>query len=168
MKQILLCGVLTVLCFNAVKLASRQTDYITPSLPQTKDGSILRPTDASYAEALAFARFLESHRIVVKSIHASKLNGLFQGLHKAAFFKTDKGIVEVIFFPETRDAENVRVIEQQKDGRYLYSFAGLPYPNPGDGFDSPRPMYFQMHRTWFIVIDSKAFSDTLKSILNES
>lgn len=65
---------------------------------QSHEGSLLKPTHRAYEDAMEFARFLEEKGINVKSVHRSKLEGLFEGIDKAAFFRTEKGVVEVIFF----------------------------------------------------------------------
>jgi hypothetical protein len=168
MKLLLLYFTIPAMCFGALGTASPKTPSLTTVPCQSEDSSLLKPTDVAYTEALEFARFLNGKGIIVKSVHGSKLNGFFRDLEKAAFFRTDKGIVEVIFFPEPTGAERVQVTEQHRAGRYLYSFAGQPHPNPpGDTFDSNRPMYFLMHRNWFIVPDSKEFYDALKGALKE-
>jgi hypothetical protein len=59
------------------------------------------------------------------------------------------------------------VTEQRKAGRYLYFFEGQPNPILDDGFNSNRPMYFLMHRNWFIVLDSVELHDAVKSALKE-
>ena len=65
---------------------------------------------------MKFAQFLNSKGVTVQSVHSSKLNGFFRGLKKAAFFRTDKGVVEVIFFPEPAGAEGVRATERRRGG----------------------------------------------------
>jgi hypothetical protein len=165
--HLLLCTILA-LCLGGFAVASHVSSSRTMIAYQAKDGSILKPTNTSYKEAMEFAQFLEDKGIIVKSVHGSKLNGFFQGLEKAAFFRTDKGIIEVIFFPEPRGAVKVRVREQRRAGRYLYSFEGQPHPNPpGDTIDAGRPMYFLMHRNWFMVTDSEELHDALKLALTE-
>jgi hypothetical protein len=156
MKLLLSYCIMLVICFDVSGAASLKTSSASIVAYQSKDSSILKPADVAYAEAMEFARFLSGRGIVVKSVHGSKLNGFFQGLKKAAFFRTDKGVVEVVFFPEPKGAEMVRVKEQRRAGRYLYSFEGQPHPNPpGDTIDAGRPMYFLMHRNWFIVSGSE-------------
>ena len=168
MKLLLMYFTILVMCFDAFGLTSQQTSSQATIAYQSKDSSILKPTDVAYVEALEFARLLNGKGIIVKSVHGSKLNGFFRDLEKAAFLRTDKGIVEVIFFPEPTGAERVQVTERRRAGRYLYSFAGQPHPNPpGDTFDSNRPMYFLMYRNWFIVPDSREFYDALKGALKE-
>jgi hypothetical protein len=169
MKLLLWCSTILVMCFDAFGPAPQQTSSQATIAYQSKDSSILKPTDVAYVEAIEFARFLNGKGMIVKSVHGSKLNGFFRGVEKAAFFRTDKGIVEVIFFPELTGAERVQVTEQRRAGRYLYSFEGQSHPNPqGDTFDSNRPMYFLMRRNWLIVPDSKEFYDSLKFALKES
>ena len=116
---------------------------------------------------MEFARFLDDRGINVKSVHHSKLESFFQDIEKAAFFRTEKGVLEVIFFPEPRGAETVKVTEQREAGRYLYSFQGQPNPKADGGFDANRPMYFLMHRNWFIVLDSEELYDAVKSALKK-
>jgi hypothetical protein len=128
------------------------------------DSSLLRPSDRSYADATEFARFLDQHGIAVKSIHRSKLEGFFRGVNRAAFFKTDRGILEVIFFPDN-GAEKVSAKERRENQRYIYSFTGQPQPNPpGDTINAAYPEYFIMHGGWFIVtLDEKVYS-SVKSL----
>lgn len=166
MKLLLLHCLILVICLDAFGVASRKTSSTPTVAHQSKDISILKPSDVAYAEAMEFARFLSSKGIVVKSVHGSVLNGFFQGLKKAAFFRTDKGVVEVIFFPEPSGAEKVRVKEQRRAGRYLYSFEGQPHPNPpGDTIDAGQPIYFLMYRNWFIVSGSEELHSALKRAL---
>lgn len=169
MRVFLLCCLIIVSGFEIVGavLPQKALNHLSQA-GQSEDVSLLKPTDVAYADAMGFARFLDDRGIKVKSVHGSKLNGFFRGLRKAAFFRTDKGIVEIIFFPDPAGAERIEVTEQRKPGRYLYSFRGQPHPNPpGDIIDSNRPMYFLMHRNWFIVPDSKEFYDELKGALKE-
>ena len=132
---------------------------VTAQPPSVPDSSLLRPSDDSYADATEFSRFLDQHSISVKSIHRSKLQNAFRGVHKAALFKTDRGILEVIFFPDN-GAEKVSVTERRDNRRYIYSFTGQPQPNPPtDTINAAYPVYFIMHGGWFIVTyDEKLYS----------
>ena len=157
-----------VVCSGAFVAASAKSFSPSPVTYQSTDSSILKPADVAYAEAMEFAQFLNSKGVTVQSVHGSKFNGFFRGLKKAAFFRTDKGVVEVIFFPEPAGAEKVRVTERRREGRYLYSFEGQPHPNPpGDTIDAGRPTYFLMHRNWFMVLSNKELYDALQRTLAE-
>lgn len=139
-----------------------------PLVSQSQDASQLKPESVAYESAMEFAQFLNSKGVIVQSVHDSKLNGFFRGLNQAAFFRTDKGIIEVIFFPEPTGAEKIRVTEQRRAEQYLYTFEGQPHPNPpGDTINASRPMYFLMHRNWFIVLNSRELYDTLQHALTE-
>lgn len=140
-----------------------RTSQASPS----RDGSLMKPGHRAYEEAMEFACTLNEKGIKVLSVHKSKLESFFPGLEKAAFFRTEKGVVEVIFFPDPRGAENVIVTEQRKAGRYLYSFAGQPNLTAAGAFDSNRPMYFLMRRNWFIAPDSRELYQELKSVLKK-
>jgi hypothetical protein len=165
-RMFLLFCLVTVLGFEAVGHAKEVPSNLSQA-SQSQDGSLLKPEHRAYMDAMEFALFLNQRGINVKSVHRSKLESLFPGIEKAAFFKTEKGVVEVIFFPDPRGAESVTVTEQRKAGRYLYSFEGQPNPKLDDAFDSSRPMYFLMHRNWFIVLDSDELYDAVKSALKE-
>ncbi len=140
---------------------------ITSQVTTSKDSSILKPADSSYVEAMEFAQFLNGQGIKVNSVHASKLNGFFRTLEKAAFLRTEKGVVEVVFFPEPLGAEKVKLTEHREKGRYVYTFEGQPSPEPGDGIDASRPMYFLMHGKWFIVTETEDLYNALKGALQE-
>lgn len=168
MKLLLLQSIILVFGLGGFSVSAPKTFSCSAVAYQAKDSSLLKPTDVAHTEAMEVAQFLNGKGINVKSVHASKLNGFFRGLNKAAFFRTEKGVIEVIFFPEQRGAERVQVREQRKAGRYLYSFEGQPDPNPpGDTIDAGHPMYFLMHRRWFIVLHSKELNDALQPALAE-
>jgi len=118
---------------------------------------------------MQFSRCLNQHNIAVKSIHRSKLESFFRGVNKAAFFETDKGILEVIFFPDN-GAEKVSAMERRTpndegERNYIYSFRGQPQPNPpADIFIAARPMYFITHGGWFIVTLNETTSNAVKSL----
>jgi hypothetical protein len=154
-----------LLAVSYVEMSGSSNSIALSRNPQSKkDSSLLRPSDAAYAEAMEFARFLEGQRLRVESVHRSKLESFFQGINKAAFFKTKRGVIQVIFFPEANGAEKVRATEQRDNGRYIYRFRGQPHPHPpGDTIDSARPIYFVMHGGWFIVTGDQKLANALKS-----
>ena len=155
--------ILILVCFVVVSCFA-----VPAQRPGSPDDSLLRPSHPAYADAMEFARFLNEHNIAVKSIHNSKLNGFFRGLPKAAFLRTDKGILEVIFFPDN-GAEKVSVTERRDNNRYIYSFRGQPHPNPPrDIYNSARPVYFIMHGGWFVVTYNEEASTAVKSAFSRT
>lgn len=131
-------------------------------IDQIKDVSLMQPSDIAYADAMEFVRFLNEHGFKVLSVHRSKLEGFFRGVNRAAFIRTDKGIIEVIFFSEPRGAEKIEVTGQNRAGRYIYTFRGQPDPKPGDIIDASRPVYFIKQGGWLIVIDDQKIDNALK------
>ena len=142
---------------------SQRTSQRNPS----RDSSLMKPGHPAYEDAMEFACWLNEKGIKFLSLHKSKLESLFPGIYKAAFFRTEKGVVEVIFLPDPRGAESVKVKEQRTEGRYLYSFSGYPNVELVGGFDSSQPMYFLMHRNWFIVPDREELYQALKRALKK-
>jgi hypothetical protein len=133
----------------------------------SEDDSLLKPGQPGYDEAVSFAQVLDQAGVHVRKIFASKLNGFFRGVNKAAYYRTYKGVVEAIFF-EDDGAEKIKATETVQGERYLYSFTGQPRPRPaGDTFDSTKPMYFLAYANAFIVIfgDRELF-ETLKTSLD--
>lgn len=109
--------------------------------------------DPAYADARNFADVLDQSGIKVLTISPSKFNGFFRGVPKAAYYRTDKGIFEVIFFSDAAAAGKLSVHEIRKGDRYLYSFTGQPHPNPpGDTMDSAKQMRFITYGNLFILV----------------
>src|ERR1700741_767568 len=99
-------------------IAAQSPRVGSSQLDPARDGSLMKSDDRDYKDAMEFACWLNENGIKFLSLHRSKLNGMFPGLTKAAFLRTEKGVVQVIFFPKPEGAENVIVTEQQRDGRY--------------------------------------------------
>jgi len=60
----------------------------------------------------------------------------------AAVYRTNRGDLEALFLPKPQSFEGLEIIEERKNGRYLYSFRGNPLPSLESPIDSSRPMYF--------------------------
>jgi hypothetical protein len=167
MRMSLLCCVIIGCSFEAVgSVLPQQALRHSSQDNQSQDVSLLKPEHIAYADAMEFARFLSDRGIHVKSVHRSKLEGFFRDAVKAAFFRTDKGVVEVIFFPDPTGAEKLMVTEQGSAGRYIYSFRGQPHPNPPrDAMNAAYRVYFLMHRNWFIVTSNKELHEALQGAL---
>ncbi|HUE83679.1 MAG TPA: hypothetical protein VMM84_16380 [Pyrinomonadaceae bacterium] len=112
----------------------------------------MQPSDAAYVEAREFAEILRDRGIDVHSIHRSKLEGLFGHSDRAAFFRTDRGIVEVIFLSGFEGADAVRVNKRRMKERYLNSFRG----------HETQPFYFVNRRDKFIVTRSNQLANEIE------
>ena len=133
---------------------------------ETEDVSILRAGDPAYAEATNLASFVEERGIHIKSVHKSVMQGFFKGVWTAAFYRTDKGAFQVIFFPEPKQAEKITVKEAPEGRRFIYTFEGQPEPNPPrDTMNAGYKMYFIMSDNRMIIVDeSVKLYDALKEI----
>ena len=132
-----------------------------------EDVSLLKPGDRAYADAVNAATIFNQHDLKIQSIHRSKLEGFFRDVWNAAVFKTDKGPFEIIFFPESDQAEKIQVTEKRDGKRHIYSFAGQPHPDPSRDFmNAAYPMDFIAKGNWFIVInDNRELADLLRKTL---
>jgi hypothetical protein len=134
----------------------------------SEDDALLKPSDPAYEDAVKFARVLDQAGVHVAKIFASKLNGFFRDVPRAAYYRTDKGVVEAIFFTDD-GAAKIKVTETRDGARYIYSFTGQPHPNPpGDVFQSAGPMYFIAYGNAYVVImGNKELFETLDAGLKK-
>jgi len=139
------------------------------AMAQKQDVSLLQRTDTAYDDATEFARFLKAQGLTVRSVHRSHLEGFFQGIEKAAFFRTDKGVVEVAFFPGPHDAEKVRVTYSKGQSAVVpheYRIEGQPI-NPDGVIQAAYPVYFTLHKGWYIVTSEAELDAILKRGLGQ-
>jgi hypothetical protein len=111
------------------------------------------PADVTFA--LDFVRTLERSGITVSEVGRSHLEATFAASRSAAMVRTNRGVVEVVFFPGENDAEKVQVREESPtnkvDGWYYYVIGGLETNGQAGHWQSPNPVYFRTHRNMFIV-----------------
>jgi hypothetical protein len=133
----------------------------------SEDISLIKPGDRVYADASDAAALFNQNGLKINSVHRSKLEGFFRNVWNAALFKTDKGAFEIVFFPESNQAEKVTVTEKRESKRHIYSFAGQPSANPsGAVINAAYPIQFIAKGKWFIVInDNGKLADLLREIL---
>ncbi|MEP6819967.1 MAG: hypothetical protein ABJA18_10575 [bacterium] len=156
-------------CLIAIAFAAELSVNASATQTQTKraeDISLMKSTDVAYSEALAFAAILRQQGFGVTSIHRSKLEGFFQGVNKAAFFRIGKGVIEMILFPDAEAARQIKVNMTREGQRYVYTFRGQPQPRQsGDTMNSAYPMYFITHGNAFIVTNNSELAIALTTNL---
>ena len=165
---------LLLICLIAIGFAAVGSEMSTLAfIPQTErkqaeDSSLMKATDAAYSDAQAFAALLRDHGFEVTSIHRSKLESFFQGVNKAAFFRMDKGVIEVIFFPNADAAQRIQVDLERKDNRFIYTFRGQPQPRAtSDIMSGGYPIYFITHGNAFVVTNDRQLGTALGITLNQ-
>ena len=132
----------------------------------SEDDALLKRGQPGFDEAVSFAEVLDQAGVHVQKIFVSKLNGFFRGVNKAAFFRTDKGVIEAIFF-EDDGAEKIIATETKEGNAYRYLFTGQPHPSPpSDTINSSKPIYFLAYANAFMVISAdRELFETLKKSL---
>ena len=141
--------------------------YVSAQERIGKDISLIKPSDRVYADAVNASAIFEQNGLKINSIHRSKLEGFFRDVWNAAVFKSDKGAFEIIFFPESDQAEKITVTEKLEDKRHIYSFAGEPHPrSTAVVMNAAYPVQFIAKGKLFVVInDNDELADILRKIL---
>jgi hypothetical protein len=141
--------------------------YVSAQERNGKDISLIKPSDRVYADAVNASAIFEQHGLKINSVHRSKLEGFFRDVWNAAVFKSDKGAFEIIFFPESDQAEKITVTEKIEGKRHIYSFAGEPHPrSPAVVMNAAYPLQFIAKGKLFVVInDNDELADILRKIL---
>jgi hypothetical protein len=124
----------------------------------------LKPSDLGYAEAQDFRRFLDEHGFQVQCVIRSTFASFVWPWPEAAFL-TDRGDLEVRFFPSPDGAERVRINEAHTGRGWRYSFPG--HSGGGDTLYALRRQYFLRNRRWLVVLEDSAVASTLRRLLPE-
>ena len=117
-----------------------------------------------YRDAVVLSELLSKNGVLVKCILGSTMEGTFEDQRGAAVYRTVHGSFEVLFLPQTRTFDRLRIIEQHNGDRYLYRFQGPPQPWPANLIDSAFRIYFVKDRNLLFVVDENA---ELASILQK-
>lgn len=141
--------------------------YVGAQEKAVNDISLIKPSDRVYADAVNASAMFDQHGLKINSIHRSKLEGFFRDVWNAALFRTDKGAFEIIFFPESDQAEKIMITEKREGKRHIYSFGGEQHPSPTPVvMNAAYPITFLAKGNLFIVInDNVELSDMLRKIL---
>jgi hypothetical protein len=116
-----------------------------------------------------FVRTLERAGIVVQSVEPSTSEALFPNVTNAAFIRTDHGVVEIVVFPGSTDAEQLS-ITYTKDGpsRHRYRIEGSILTGPGPDIHAAAPQYFTLYQNWFIQTLEPDLDASIKRILGQT
>ena len=83
--------------------------------------------DPVHDDAMELARTLENHGFVVECVRSSKQAQIFDGQKGAAWYKTNRGVFEVLFLPKGQTFDELTVVTESKEGdSIMYSFRGKP------------------------------------------
>jgi hypothetical protein len=95
----------------------------------------------------------------------TKMEGMFDAQQDAALYRTDQGDFEVLFLPQPKTFDQLKVIERQDGQRYLFSFQGPPQPWPANLIDAAFVMYFVKHQNMLVVLKDRQLAATLEKLL---
>lgn len=126
---------------------------------------------AELVHATEFVRFLEGVGIRVDEVLRSKQEGLFTGVTRAAFVRTTCGVVEVVVLPTGSEAERVTITYSRNEGpkvRHRYLLHGPRLGQAGRMVDAAYPLYFTLHRNWFIRTIEPGLDDAIKRALGQT
>jgi hypothetical protein len=133
-----------------------------------------RPTRAEIPADLAFSaplvQLLRQAGLSVLAVQSSTYMAMFRSTDKAAWIKTDQGVVDAVFFADAAEAGQVRITPQPNGtvGRYLYTIrAPAPTLLQDQTIDSAFPLYFTVAGNMFMVTTSAELDTTLQSAVPE-
>jgi hypothetical protein len=146
---------LLVTCAAIVALPSR-------SLAQGPDVSHLVPAQVSFATE--FAQHLSNAGWSVQRVSLSIYNGGYFGPTKAVWIKTDKGILEVVFFDKAADLDAVQLVEEES-GTPNYHKYRITLANKVDGMEGRLPVYFTKYQDKLIITYDRKLNEALNLLL---
>lgn len=154
------------------------TGILFPTVPLTlvaadPAGSPQKPVDIpdELKHAAEFVQLLQRAGLVVQRVQRSVLAAMFKGVTQAAFITTDKGIVEVVFFQGPTDAEQITITYSRTSApavRHRYRIQGWSLNGDGRTIDAAYPVYFTLHKNWFIQTVEPELEGLLKRALGQS
>lgn len=122
-----------------------------------------------FKEVEPFVRFLEQHGLTVSEVEHSDLS-MIVGAKASASVGTERGQFDIMIFPRPNDAERIRVTYSRgsKGSHHVYQINDLSGRQPPRITEVDHPLYFTMHRNWFVVTPSAVLDEWLKAKLGQS
>jgi len=137
------------------------------SLQTMQPTKVAIPTDLAFSTPLV--QVLDQSGLNILSIQGSTYMAMFQSTDKAVWIKTDEGIVEVIFFANSAEVEQIHIAEQinETKGRYLYTIrAPARILLHDQTIDAAFPLYFTVKNDMLLITSSEELEKTLKHIFS--
>ena len=147
MRLFWLIGVFGLILIVGCVSRHRTADPAPASGEQRPDASTLVPADLAFAKP--FVQLLLDGGWTVQPVRPSKLNGFFRATNKAAWIDTDKGVLEVIFFENPTQIEQIQITEERSDIATYHKYV-LQTPNETRRMEGSAT-YFTKHGNMLIV-----------------
>jgi hypothetical protein len=136
-----------------------------PAEPAAKKANVPHPVPDELSFAKDFLQSLVDAGWTVREVRNSKFNSFFRDTGKAAFIRTERGVVEAVFFESEAEVEQISVSEQQTgDLRYRRYIVRKP-PLTNQRIEGGASCYFTKHRNVFIITTDPDLNDALKESL---
>src|SRR5262249_35858469 len=133
--------------------------------PGTGAGSLI-PRDLRFATGPV--RWLREAGFAVRSVGPSVWwGGVFEGTDRAARVQTDHGLVTVVIFATTEDAQRVRGERLPDGGDERFRYALLERKgSPPRWIDAAGPIYFLAHKNAFIITSDRDLARRLEGTMS--
>ena len=161
MRSISRYGLLSLLLFMLP--ISQAGIFRAAPTAQGQDVSHLVPPALSFANG--FVQTLTDSGWSVERVALSLYNGGMAGTTKAAWIKTDKGVLEVLFYETSADVDKIQ-LKENDDSTPNYHKYTVRWPNTdhANGFEGRLPVYFTKYRTMLIISYDRTLADALNKL----
>src|SRR5262249_4872772 len=101
----------TNLCFLLISIGTLLSTeiFVTCHVVKAQQSSVLPSIPPELSHSTEFVEFLQKAGLTVKEVLHSHFGGMFHNENRAAFIRTNKGVVEVVIFPRESDAEKITI-----------------------------------------------------------
>jgi hypothetical protein len=142
---------------------------MTGAAPATAQSPAGLPVPDEFKEVEPFVRFLEQHGLTVSEVASSDLS-VMVGAKASAYVGTERGRFDIMIFRGQNDAERIRVTYSRggRGSHHVYQIADLNGRQPPRTTEVDHPLYFTMHRNWFVVTPNAVLDEWLKAKLGQS
>jgi len=161
MRSISRCAVLSLLLF--VLLVLQADKFHAATALQGQDVSHLVPPTLSFANS--FVQTLSDSGWSIERVGLSIYNGGMAGTTKAAWIKTNKGVLEVLVYETSAEVEAIQLKEDNDSTPYYHKYT-VRWPNTSrpNGFEGRLPIYFTKYRTMLIISYDRNLADALDNL----
>lgn len=125
-------------------VAAFTASWLTLADPCTAEVQPDRPIPAELKHAAPFVEFLRGAGLIVQEVQQSHLTGMFKGTDQAAYITTNRGVLELVTFPGSTDAERITIEYSKTPGipaSHHYRFrAGPSTTTRSNGLAPSRPI----------------------------
>jgi hypothetical protein len=161
MRSISRYGIWSLLLF-VLPILQADIFRAAPSL-QGQDVSHLVPPALSFANG--FVQTLSDSGWSIERVSLSIYNGGMAGTTRAAWIKTDKGVLDVLFYETSAEVEKIE-LKENDDSTPSYHKYTVRWPNTDrlSGFEGRLPVYFTKYRTMLIMSYDRSVADALNKL----